>query len=84
MYEVYLERHACDDLQQLPKHVYNRAIQRVRRLSENPRPEGCRKLEGSINDWRLRVGDYRVIYEIDDSHKRVNVMRIKHRREAYR
>jgi len=84
MYEVYLERHASDDLRQLPKHVYDRAIQRVRGLGENPRPAGCRKLEGAISDWRLRVGDYRVIYEIDDSQKRVNVMRIKHRREAYK
>jgi len=53
-------------------------------LADNPRPYGCRKLTGSDRDWRIRVGDYRIVYEIDDQVREVRVMRIRHRREAYR
>ena len=55
-----------------------------RALSENPKPSGCRKITGSKSDWRIRVGDYRVIYEVDEQEKAVKVMRIRHRRDAYR
>jgi mRNA interferase RelE/StbE len=50
----------------------------------NPRPPQCRKLTGSKNDWRLRVGDWRVIYTIDDSTEVVDIAGIRHRRDAYR
>jgi mRNA interferase RelE/StbE len=56
----------------------------MRDLAENPRPPGCRKLVGGEGDWRLRVGDYRVLYEINDTRKVVRVLHVKHRREAYR
>jgi mRNA-degrading endonuclease RelE of RelBE toxin-antitoxin system len=53
-------------------------------LAENPRPLGYRKLTGSKNDWRIRIGDYRVLYEIDEKAKAVRIMRVRHRREVYR
>jgi len=53
-------------------------------LAENPKPPGCRKLIGAENDWRIRVGDYRLIYEIDDAALVVRIWRIRHRREVYR
>lgn len=53
-------------------------------LGQNPRPVGCRKLVGGERDWRVRVGDYRILYEIDDTRKIVHVLHVKHRREAYR
>jgi mRNA interferase RelE/StbE len=53
-------------------------------LGNNPRPPGCRKLVGSKNDWRIRVGDYRVIYEIADAIRIVRVNRVRHHREVYR
>jgi len=59
-------------------------IAAIRALGNNPRPAGCRKLAGSKNDWRIRVGDYRVIYEITDAVWIVRVNRVRHRREAYR
>jgi mRNA-degrading endonuclease RelE of RelBE toxin-antitoxin system len=47
------------------------------------RPPGCKKLKGGDNEWRIRVGDYRIVYEIDDRARTVDVTRIAHRREAY-
>ncbi|HHT9117865.1 MAG TPA: type II toxin-antitoxin system RelE family toxin [Candidatus Hypogeohydataceae bacterium YC38] len=84
MYEVYLERVAERDLKHLSVENFHRIIPQIKALAENPRPQGCRKLSGSRRDWRIQVGDYRVIYEIDDRAKAVRIMRVKHRREAYR
>lgn len=56
----------------------------ITQLENNPRPPGCRKLVGFQNEWRLRVGEYRVLYLIDDALKLVVVARIAHRRKAYR
>ena len=83
-YEVYLERAAEKDLKRLSVKNFQRIISRIKALSQNPRPAGCRSLFGSKNDWRIRVGDYRIIYEIGDEEKAVRVMRLRHRRESYR
>jgi mRNA interferase RelE/StbE len=84
VYELLLERNAERDLKKLPKGMFDRVILNVKALAQNPKPQGSRKIIGSKNDWRIRVGDYRVIYEIDEEVKAVKVMRIRHRREAYR
>jgi len=84
VYEVYLERTAERDLKRLSVKNFHRIIPQVKALAENPRPSGCRKISGSKSDWRVRVGDYRIIYEIDEKVKAVRVMRIRHRREVYR
>jgi mRNA interferase RelE/StbE len=84
VYEVYLERAAERDLRRLSAENFHRIASRIKRLAGNPRPSGCRKITGSESDWRIRVGDYRVIYEIDDKARAVKVMRVRHRREAYR
>ena len=84
MYEVLLESRAERDLKKLPGEVFHRIIPPLKSLADNPKPKGARKISGSKNDWRLRIGDYRVIYEIDERAKCVKVMRIRHRREAYR
>ena len=83
MHEVYLERAAERDLRRLQPTEFQRVIAAIRALAENPRPPGCRKIAGSVNDWRVRVGVLRVIYEIDDGASQVRVMRVRHRREAY-
>ena len=72
MYEVYSPT------------TFHRIIPQIRTLAENPRPSGCRKLTGLKNDWRIRIGDYRVLYEIDEKAKVVKIMRVRHRREVYR
>jgi len=84
VYEVYLEKVAENDLKRLPTTIFQRVIPQIKALAENPRPSGCRKLAGSKNDWRIRIGDHRVLYEIDEKVKAVRVMRVRHRREVYR
>ena len=84
VYEVYVERAAERDLKKLPAQDFRRIVPRIKVLAENPRPTGCRKLTSSKSDWRIRIGDYRIIYEIDDKEKAVRVMHVKRRREAYR
>ncbi len=84
MYRVLLERAAERDLRRLPARLHNRIINAIQELADEPRPSGCRKLSGSDHDWRIRIGDYRVVYEIDDAALEVRVNRVRHRREVYR
>ena len=84
MYEVLIERTAERDLKSLSPPLYQRVVPRIKALADNPRPSGCHKLAGSKNDWRIRIGDYRVVYEIDDRKKLVRIFRVRHRREVYR
>jgi mRNA interferase RelE/StbE len=83
VYAVLLERSAERDLVRLEPLLFRRIVAHVRKLSVAPRPPGCRKLAGSANDWRIRVGDYRVVCEVDDQVREVRVMRVRHRREVY-
>ena len=84
VYEVLLERRVERELERLPAGAFGRVIQHLQRLAENPRPHGCRKLVGSQSDWRIRVGEYRVVYEIDDEAEVVRVMRVRRRKDIYR
>jgi mRNA interferase RelE/StbE len=84
MYRVLLERAAEKDLSRLSSEIHDRIIAAIQALANNPRPSGCRKLAGSKHDWRIRVGDYRVVYEIADAIRVVRVNRVRHRREVYR
>lgn len=84
MYEVYLEHAAEKDLKKLSGKVFHWIIAHIQSLAETPRPSGCRKITGTKNDWRIRVGKYRIIYAIDDQAHVVQVMRVRYRREAYR
>jgi len=84
MYDIYLERTAEKDLRKLDDEVFRKVVAKIKELSGNPRPPGSRKITGAKSDWRIRIGTYRVIYEIDEDAKILRIMRIKHRREAYR
>ncbi len=84
MYEVYTASSAERDLKKLPPDVFRRIVPEIKLLADNPRPSGARKIVGSEADWRIRIGDYRVIYEIRDEIRIVRVMRVRHRRDAYR
>jgi mRNA interferase RelE/StbE len=84
VYDVYLERAAENDLKRLPASTFHRIVPQIKSLAENPRPPGCHKITGSKNDWRIRIGDYRVIYEIDEKANAVRIMRVRHRLEVYR
>ena len=84
VYRILLERAVEKDLTRLSSEIHGRVISAIRGLATIPRPPGCRKLAWSKNDWRIRVGDYRVIYEIADEIRVVRVNRVRHRREVYR
>jgi mRNA interferase RelE/StbE len=82
-YKVYILKRAQRELAQLPTEIYERVRNAIRSLSQDPRPPGCLKLSGR-EGWRIRVGNYRVIYDIDDIHQTVTVLHIGHRRDIYR
>jgi mRNA interferase RelE/StbE len=84
VYEVLLERSAERDLKRLPPDAYARIVPHLKALAQNSRPVGCRKLISSAHDWRIRVGDYRIVYEIDDGQRIVRINRVRHRRDVYR
>ena len=84
MYKILLESVAEKDLSRLSRDTHDRIIEAIKTLARNPQPSGCRKLAGTKSDWRIRVGDYRVIYEIADVIRVVRVHRVRHRREVYR
>ena len=82
-YSVRVLRRAQKELSRLPSRDYERVRDRIRALADEPRPHGCSKLAWR-DGWRLRVGDFRVIYEIDDSAAKVTILHVGHRRDIYR
>ena len=82
-YDVLIERTAERDLRRLPADVHDRVVAAIIPLATNPRPPGSKKLTGTRNDWRIRVGDYRVLYDISDKVRIVRVYRVRQRRDAY-
>jgi mRNA interferase RelE/StbE len=81
---LFVERAAEKELNRLPENIFRRIVAHIKELAHNPRPAGSRKIMGSANDWRIRIGDYRVIYEIDETERALRIMKVRHRREAYR
>lgn len=84
MYRVVVERFPEKDLKRLSAEVRSRAVTAIQALARNPRPNGGRKLSGTENDWRIRVRDYRINYEIADEIRIVRINHVRHRREIYR
>ncbi len=82
-YRVEILRRAQKALARLPEQDYERIRDAIGALREEPRPAGCRKLSGR-EGWRIRIGPYRVIYEIEDVERVVTVLDIGHRRNIYR
>lgn len=83
-YSILLRPAAIRDLKGLPSSTRSRIEKAIDRLTNDPRPPGAKKLVGVASEWRLRVGDYRVLYLVNDSERHVVVARVAHRREAYR
>jgi mRNA interferase RelE/StbE len=82
-YSLHILRGAQKELARLPAGAYERTRDAIRALAQNPRPPGCLKMRGR-DAWRIRVGNYRVIYEIDDRQRTVTVFHVGHRRDVYR
>lgn len=83
-YTVLLRPAAQRDLDKLPSELRIRIDRTLLAFQLQPRPQGITKLAGTSHTWRVRVGDYRILLDIDDGAKSVLVLRIAHRREAYR
>jgi mRNA interferase RelE/StbE len=83
-YTIFIRPAANRDLNGLSQEVLARIQKAINRLQLNPRPPGAKKLVGFEKEWRLRVGDYRILYVVDDSTSQIIIARIAHRREAYR
>ena len=83
-YRILIKKSAADELAGgIPKKVLEKIVRRIRDLGDDPRPSGCRKLSGQ-DRYRLRQGDYRIVYAVDDSRRIVEVFKIGNRREIYR
>jgi len=82
-YSLEIKPSAGKELDTLDNAVFARIDRKILMLAENPRPPGCKKLIGYKDQWRIRVGDWRVLYMIEDDAKRVSVTRVAHRREVY-
>ncbi len=84
MYELLISRQALKDIAGLPKSVVPRVTKAIDALRIDPRPLGCKKLKGQREYlWRIRVGDYRVIYDIKDKVKVVEVREVGDRKDIY-
>ena len=82
-YSLAIKPSAQKELDALADDLFTRIDRKILSLADNPRPAGCKKLKGYKDQWRVRVGDWRVVYIIDDTAKLVSVTRIAHRREVY-
>jgi len=84
MYVLLIKRSAERDLRSLPRALFERVNETVLALRDDLRPHGVRKLVGALEGWRIRVGDYRILYQIDDDAQTVTIVRVKHRSQVYR
>ena len=82
--QIEFARSAIKDLRGIDRQWLPKIISAIEALSDNPRPCGCKKLVGSEHTYRIRISDYRVIYDIQDHKLAVYVVRIRHRRDVYR
>jgi mRNA interferase RelE/StbE len=83
-YTVVISKSVQKQIDNLPEDVGNRVIERIEQLENEPRPSGAVKLKGANNEYRIRVGDYRVRYVVDDNSQTIRLLQCKHRREVYR
>ena len=83
-YRLFIRRSAEKEIASLSIDLRNRVIERVRTLATTPRPIGCIKLSSEDRAWRIRIGDYRVVYAVNDSEHIVEIRTVAHRRDVYR
>ncbi len=83
-YKVAFSKSAQKELSRLPKNIYLKAEIFIDGLIQNPRPAGCKKLVGSKNTYRIRVADYRIIYDVYDDIIEILIIKIGHRKDVYK
>lgn len=82
-YEIIITKSAQREIRKLTNDVIKLSIETIAKLGENPRPVGSIKLEGSNSGYRVRIGNYRIIYTIEDKIRIVQIESVKHRKEVY-
>lgn len=83
-YDLLISQSAEKALKRLPGKEASRVVAAIEKLAIEPRPQGCRKLSGESDTYRVRVGAYRIIYEIEDRLLRILVLKVGHRKDVYR
>lgn len=83
-YSVTFARSARKELETLHIPYIERIVARIEALMREPRPRDCKKLQGEENLWRIRVGDYRVVYAVYDEKRIVDIIAVRHRKDIYR
>lgn len=84
VYRIVITRSAEKDFNVIPSHFIQRISRQIDALAYEPRPRGSKKLKGEPNLWRIRVGDYRVVYYIFEETVMVKIVAISHRKDVYR
>lgn len=82
-YRIEIKRSAVKELNSIPQKEIGKILRKIKSLSSNPRPEGCTKLTNR-EDYRIRVGNYRIVYSIHDDILLIIIIKIGHRKEVYR
>ena len=83
-YSVVYSKTALKEIKSLPQPYARRIYEKTAMLAENPRPAGCKKLVGNKEEmWRIRAGDYRILYTIEDHVKIVDIRKVGHRKDIY-
>lgn len=83
-YTIITPKAVQKQLDALPDDVCDRVVAKIQQLAENPRPDGVVKLKGFDNEYRVRISDYRIRYEIDDEELVILLLQCKHRKDAYK
>jgi mRNA interferase RelE/StbE len=83
-YTILISKSVQKQIDNLPSDIQERVADKIKNLADEPRPDGVVKLKGFDNEYRIRVGDYRVRYEIDDANQIIQLLQCKHRKDVYR
>jgi mRNA interferase RelE/StbE len=83
-YQITFSRSARKELQKLEDTLLHKIFLKIENLTTNSKPVGCRKLQSYEDLWRIRIGDYRVLYSINETEKKIDIIAVRHRKEAYK
>ncbi len=84
MRQVIIQKSAQKEIDHLPDYIYKKVIRAILSLKVNPFPTGFKKLSGRENEYRIKAGDYRILYSIDNTFVTIYVFRVRHRKDVYR
>ena len=82
-YKIVIKRSAAKEIERIPKSFRIKIVSRIQELSKDPRPSGVKKLSGE-EKYRIRQGDYRILYRIEDAIVTVTVVKVGNRKDVYR